>query len=255
MPEQLPIHLVGGRVVTNLDDRSVAKVWLPLDGQVVAKIPARKGNRRWLHETVRIRSPEFAEDRWLLPRSCLTRLVMAAIDRYGFILLVRDMAKLSRCTRLCLEATGAECHCSCLGVHHGQDSQNWFERVGEAMVADLGEFKRTAMFYGPAGSSANAVVYAGELAGKVYSVNPSERRGWPTASRFMCAGCLSLRASVWDHCHTHGFVRAPLCNRCNTRHWSGWHPQYGRATPSTNLDSSYYRWCPGHADEWRSCSA
>ncbi|MFG2586344.1 hypothetical protein [Streptomyces malaysiensis] len=30
------------------------------------------------------------------------------------------------------------------------------------MVADLGEFKRTAMFCGPAGSSADAVVYAGE---------------------------------------------------------------------------------------------
>ncbi|TBO56682.1 hypothetical protein EYS09_26660 [Streptomyces kasugaensis] len=50
-------------------------------------------------------------------------------------------------------------------------------------------------------------------------------------------------------------MRAPLCNRCNTRHWSGWQPQQGRTTQSRNLDDSYYRWCPEHADGWRSCSA
>ncbi|GGX41909.1 hypothetical protein GCM10010341_74880 [Streptomyces noursei] len=230
-------------------------VWLPLDGQVVAKIPARKGNRRWLHETVRVRSPEFEGDRWLLPRSCLTRLVTAAIDRYGFVVLCRDMSRLSRCTRACLEATGAECQCSCLGVHHGQDSDGWFERVGDAMVADLGDYKRTAVGYGPRGSDAAAVLYDGELAGARYSVDRAGRRGWPAAAWFMCAGCLNVQASVWDHCHTHGFVRAPLCNPCNTRHWGGWHPQHGRTAPSSNLDDSYYRWCPEHTDVWRPCSA
>lgn len=63
------------------------------------------------------------------------------------------------------------------------------------------------------------------------------------------------RASVWDHCHTHGFVRAPLCNRCNTRNWRGWRPQHGRATHSRNFDGSYYGWCPKHAGSVRQCSA
>lgn len=230
-------------------------VWLPLREDVILKIPARRGNRRWLHETVRIRSPQLNDDRWNLPRSCLTRLVTAAVDRYGFIVLWRDMSKLSQCTRACLEATGAECHCSCLGEHHGQESEGWFERVGDVVVADLGEHTRTAVVYGARGSNAEAVVYDGELAGEHYRVDRVGRRGWPSAAQFMCAGCMSVRASVWDHCHTHGFVRAPLCNRCNTRHWSGWQPRHGRAAPSHNLDDSYYRWCPESADEWRPCSA
>lgn len=58
-------------------------MWLPVDGEVVAKIPPRKGNRRWLHKSVRIRSPDLDGDRRYLRRSCLTRLVIAAVERYG----------------------------------------------------------------------------------------------------------------------------------------------------------------------------
>ncbi|WP_407942534.1 endonuclease domain-containing protein [Nocardia salmonicida] len=29
---------------------------------------------------------------------------------------------------------------------------------------------------------------------------------------------------MWDHCHAHGYVRAPLCEPCSTRHWSGGAP-------------------------------
>ncbi|MFE7117219.1 endonuclease domain-containing protein [Streptomyces sp. NPDC057654] len=249
------VRIVDGRVVTAPGVGPVAQAWLPLDGQVVVKIPPLKGNYRWLHETVRIRSPKLLGDRWELPRNCLARLVTAAIDRYGFIVLWRDMSKLSRCTRACLEAMGAECHCSCLGAHHGQASGGWFERVGDAVVADRGEYTRTAVVYGARGSSADAVMYGGELSGEQYRVDRAGRRGWPPAARFMCAGCMSVRASVWDHCHTHGFVRAPLCNRCNTRHWSGWRPELGRSECSRNLDDSYYGWCPERADGRRACSA
>lgn len=255
MVDHIEVRIVDGCVVTAPGTGPVAKVWLPRKEEVVAKIPARKGNRRWLHETVGIRSPQFEEDRWLLPRSSLTRLVTAAIDRYGFVVLWRDVSSLSRCDRRCLEATGAECQCSCLGEHHGQDSASWFERVGDTMVADHGEFRRAAVIYGPKGSTADSALYSGELEGKKYRVDRAGRRGWPIASEFMCAGCLTERATVWDHCHTHGYVRAPLCNRCNTRHWRGWHPQHGRTEPTLNIDDSYYRWCPGHTDGRRRCSA
>lgn len=249
------VRVVDGRVVTGPGVGPVAKVWLPLDGQVIAQIPARKGNRRWLKKTVGIRSPQLDDDRWTLPRSCLVRLVTAAIDRYGFTVVWRDMSRLSLCTRACLEATGVECQCSCLGAHHGQDSGGWFERVGDTVVADRGESTRTAVVYGPRGSDMDAAVYGGELACFTYCVDRAGRKSWPTASQFMCAGCMSVRATVWDHCHTHGFVRAPLCNRCNTRHWSGWRPQYGQAVHTRNLDDSYYHWCPKHTNASTKCSA
>ncbi|MGX8906330.1 endonuclease domain-containing protein [Streptomyces netropsis] len=255
MTDDLPVRIVDRRVVTAPGTGPVAMVWLPLHGQVIAKIPPRKGNRRWLHETVGIRSPEFTGDRWNLPRSSLVRLVTASVDRYGFIVLYRDMSKLSQCTRACLEAMGAECHCSCLGAHHGQDSAGWFERIGDAVVADQGECTRTAVVYGARGSDAKAVVYDGKLAGERYRVDRTGRRDWPFAAQFMCASCMTARAAVWDHCHTHGFVRAPLCNRCNTRYWRGWRPRHGRATHSRNFDDSYYRWCPEHASVRRPCSA
>ncbi|MFS1303986.1 endonuclease domain-containing protein [Streptosporangium longisporum] len=231
-------------------------VWLPKDGQVIAKIPAMTGNRRWLHQIVGIRSPRLHNDRWQLPRNCLVKLVTAAIDRYGYIVVWRDMSKLSRCSKKCLEAEGVECDCSCMGAHHGGSSDVWFERVGDVVVANLGEITRTAVVYGAKADEAGTALYNGELQQRRYRVDRAGRTDWPTASHFMCTGCMSTRARVWDHCHTHEFVRAPLCNPCNTRHWSGWHPQHGRAPQSRNVDTSYYRWYPHYGDEQLgSCSA
>lgn len=254
--DQIPeVRIENGLVISAPD---VALIWLPVDGKVVAKIPARKGNRRWLHESVGIRSPDLDGDRWYLPRNCLSRLVIAAVDRYGHVVVVRDMAKLSRCTRSCLEATGMECDCACMGMSHGlAATDNWVGTAGDAVVSNQGEFTRTAVVFGPRGSDLDAVAYSGELAGYRYHANRAGRRseGWPLASDFVCGGCMSVRASVWDHCHTHGYVRAPLCGRCNTRHWRGWRAEQGRAPVSRNVDSSYYRSCPGFDDELSSCTA
>jgi|SRR3569833_536614 len=257
MQDRVPgVRIVDGRVIRAPGVGPVAMVWLPLDGQVVAQIPAVKGNLRWLRQSVRIRSPRLDGDRWHLPRNCMIKLVTAGVDRFGHVVVWRDMSRLSQCNRACLEATGLECDCSCLGVHHGQDAIGWFERVGDVMVADLGETKRVAVIYSARHASGESMVYAGELCGRAYCADRAGRDGWPLASQFMCAGCMTARALVWDHCHSHGYVRAPLCTACNTRHWRGWHPQYGRAVPSRNLDTSYYRWCPEYDDRSQaSCSA
>lgn len=36
------------------------------------------------------------------------------------------------------------------------------------------------------------------------------------ADGYLCRMCAETRASVWDHCHDHGYVRGPLCASCNT---------------------------------------
>jgi hypothetical protein len=180
---------------------------------------------------VGIRSPQLDGERWHLPRICLTRLVNAAIDRYGYVALWRDMSKLSHCNKACLEATGMDCDCSCMGVFHGEGTHNWYERIDDAMVADRGEVKRTVVLCGGKTADGAPILYNGELADRKYHVDRADRvrLGWPVASEFMCAGCLTTQARVWDHCHTRGYVRAPLCNRCNTRNWSGCDGHQGMA--------------------------
>ncbi|MGW8358832.1 endonuclease domain-containing protein [Streptomyces wedmorensis] len=58
--------------------------------------------------------------------------------------------------------------------------------------------------------------YNGELKGQLYSVLSRK----PGISRKMagwtCAVCRTAPATVLDHCHEHGYVRAPLCHSCNT---------------------------------------
>jgi hypothetical protein len=254
--EQAPaVRIVDGRVQVRPGDGPLAKVWLPKNGKVFAKIPPRKGNRQWLKEALEIRSPEFDGVRWELPRNSLGKMITAGVDRYGYVVVYRDISTLSRCTKACLEATGAECDCSCLGVHHGTGADGWYEQVGDAVAADTGEFTRSVIVYGGKATGTDGRMYDGQLHRQRYTSDRKARRDWPKASEFMCAGCLTERATVWDHCHTHGFVRAPLCNTCNTRSWSGWHPEYGRAIPSQNIDASYYRFCPRYGGEARrACS-
>ncbi|MGW4784876.1 endonuclease domain-containing protein [Streptomyces sp. NPDC004230] len=54
--------------------------------------------------------------------------------------------------------------------------------------------------------------YSGHLEGALYrSLRRTHR-----ADGYLCSLCRERRASNWDHCHEHGFVRGPLCASCNT---------------------------------------
>ncbi|WP_249402318.1 endonuclease domain-containing protein [Streptomyces sp. YIM 121038] len=69
----------------------------------------------------------------------------------------------------------------------------------------------------PQGPAASLRLYNRELEGQLYSVlsrNPGTARrvaGWA------CAVCRAAPATVLDHCHEHGYVRAPVCQSCNTQ--------------------------------------
>jgi hypothetical protein len=100
-------------------------------------MPPAKGNRAWLRNSARVRSPHLDGEYWRLPRASLTRLITAAVDRFGWVALCREVAALSACTRACLEAVGADRSCVCLGEHHGHDSGGWYEKAGD-LVVDIG---------------------------------------------------------------------------------------------------------------------
>ncbi|WP_030776824.1 endonuclease domain-containing protein [Streptomyces sp. NRRL F-2664] len=58
--------------------------------------------------------------------------------------------------------------------------------------------------------------YAGELQGQLYSVLTRRPGMSRTVAGWVCAVCGTAPAAVLDHCHEHGYVRAPVCLSCNT---------------------------------------
>ncbi|MFG3287763.1 endonuclease domain-containing protein [Streptomyces sp. NPDC048179] len=69
----------------------------------------------------------------------------------------------------------------------------------------------------PEAPAASPQPYDKELEGQLYSV--LSRR--PGISRrvagWTCAVCRTAPATVLDHCHEHGYVRAPVCHSCNAQ--------------------------------------
>lgn len=59
--------------------------------------------------------------------------------------------------------------------------------------------------------------YTGELEGHLYSVLSRKPGISGKVAGWTCAVCRTAPAAVLDHCHEHGYVRAPLCQSCNTQ--------------------------------------
>ncbi|MGW7671578.1 endonuclease domain-containing protein [Streptomyces sp. NPDC054775] len=58
--------------------------------------------------------------------------------------------------------------------------------------------------------------YTGELRGQLYSVLSRKSGMSRQVAGWVCAVCDTAPAAVLDHCHEHGYVRAPVCPSCNT---------------------------------------
>ncbi|WP_093879249.1 endonuclease domain-containing protein [Streptomyces sp. TLI_105] len=59
--------------------------------------------------------------------------------------------------------------------------------------------------------------YNEELKGLLYSVLSRKPDTSRKVAGWICAVCHTAPAAVLDHCHEHGYVRAPLCQSCNTQ--------------------------------------
>ncbi|MEU6010438.1 endonuclease domain-containing protein [Streptomyces sp. NPDC047453] len=69
----------------------------------------------------------------------------------------------------------------------------------------------------PEGPTAPLRPYNGELEGQLYSVLSRKPDVSRRVARWACAVCRTAPAAVLDHCHEHGYVRAPVCQSCNTQ--------------------------------------
>ncbi|MFK0296467.1 endonuclease domain-containing protein [Streptomyces sp. NPDC090442] len=59
--------------------------------------------------------------------------------------------------------------------------------------------------------------YNAELEGQLYSVLSRKPGTSRKVTQWACAVCHTAPATVLDHCHEHDYVRAPLCQSCNTQ--------------------------------------
>jgi hypothetical protein len=95
-------------------------------------------------------------------------------------------------------------------------------RQASAAVAELSSHHRQPGATGSRQTSPNCATatlrpYDEELRGQLYSAlsrkpgTPRRLAGW------ICAICRTAPAAVLDHCHEHGYVRAPVCQSCNTQ--------------------------------------
>ncbi|MGW0547854.1 endonuclease domain-containing protein [Streptomyces altiplanensis] len=69
----------------------------------------------------------------------------------------------------------------------------------------------------PDGPSTPLRLYNGELKGQLYSVLSRKPGISRKVAGWICAVCRTAPAAVLDHCHEHGYVRAPVCHSCNTQ--------------------------------------
>lgn len=68
----------------------------------------------------------------------------------------------------------------------------------------------------PHGPTASPRPYNGELGGQLYSVLSRKPGTSRRVAGWTCPVCRTTPATVLDHCHEHGYVRAPVCQSCNT---------------------------------------
>lgn len=69
----------------------------------------------------------------------------------------------------------------------------------------------------PEGPTASLRPYNKELEGQLYSVLNRKPGTSRKVAGWACAVCRTAPATVLDHCHEHGYVRAPVCQSCNTQ--------------------------------------
>ncbi|WP_438484321.1 endonuclease domain-containing protein [Streptomyces sp. S186] len=69
----------------------------------------------------------------------------------------------------------------------------------------------------PQSPTASPRPYGKELDGQLYSVLSKKPGISRKVAGWACAVCRTAPATVLDHCHEHGYVRAPVCQSCNTQ--------------------------------------
>lgn len=100
-------------------------------------LPFAPENAEWLRNG-RQRKPSWLggerQSYWELPKAWFNDLVERALKKYGRLYVIQPFREQEICAPACMNATGHECQCSCMGANHGVGNDgSWFE-VSEAFA-------------------------------------------------------------------------------------------------------------------------
>lgn len=114
------------------------RIYRPLaPDRIQLRMPYDPANRRWLHQTLGDRiQPVWDKPgrRWLIARAHFGVLVDALVDRFGVVDVDAEFSTAQKCDRRCMEATGDDCECSCMGEHHGGGIWFGWVEVGDTTL-------------------------------------------------------------------------------------------------------------------------
>ncbi|MDF1586682.1 hypothetical protein [Marinimicrococcus flavescens] len=104
------------------------------------RLPFAQDNRRWLQAGKRMAATWVpVHTCWEVPKAWFNEFVERAVLRYGALYVIQPYREQEKCAPACLNATGHECQCSCMGANHGAGNDgSWFE-VSETFATRWGE--------------------------------------------------------------------------------------------------------------------
>lgn len=104
------------------------------------RLPFADNNRTWLRDGRRNSPTWIARDKyWEIPKSWFNDFVQRAVKKYGKLYVIQPYREQEKCAPACMNATGHECQCSCMGANHGAGNDgSWFE-VSETFATRWGK--------------------------------------------------------------------------------------------------------------------
>jgi hypothetical protein len=78
---------------------------------------------------------------WEAPRSWFNDLVERCLDQFGKVYIIQPFREQEKCAPACMNASGHECQCSCMGANHGTGNDgSWFE-VSDTFATRWGDLQ------------------------------------------------------------------------------------------------------------------
>jgi hypothetical protein len=107
------------------------------------RIPYASDNRTWLRVNAKKRKPVWNKIMkcWELPASRFNEIVGMILEKFKSLYIIQPYKEKEVCCAACMDATGFECECSCMGANHGSgNSGGWYE-VSEHYAVRYGNVK------------------------------------------------------------------------------------------------------------------